>query len=35
MDAKEERDDELLRIALSRGIFFHSAEVFSDNIAGF
>ena len=35
MDTKEERDDELLRIALSRGIFFHSSEVFSDNIAGF
>ncbi len=32
---KEERDDELLKIALSRGIFFHSSEVFSDNIAGF
>ena len=27
MDTKEERDDELLRIALSRGIFFHSSEV--------
>ncbi len=30
-----ERDEELLRIALSRGIFFHSSEVFSDNVAGF
>ncbi|MGC8533677.1 MAG: glycine--tRNA ligase [Candidatus Parvarchaeum sp.] len=35
MDKKEERDDALLKIALSRGIFFHSSEVFSDNIAGF
>ena len=35
MDTKEDKDDELLRIALSRGIFFHSAEVFSDNISGF
>ncbi len=35
MDNKDDRDEELLRIALSRGIFFHSSEIFSDNISGF
>ena len=35
MDKKEVGDEELVKIALSRGIFFHSAETFGDNIAGF
>jgi glycyl-tRNA synthetase len=35
MDTKEDRDEELVSLAFSRGIFFHSAEVFSDNISGF
>jgi glycyl-tRNA synthetase len=35
MDNKEDRDEEILRIALSRGIFFHASDIFSDNISGF
>lgn len=35
MQKGEDLDEELVNIALSRGIFFHTADVFSDNISGF
>ena len=35
MAKKEELDDEIVNLALSRGIFFHTAEIFNDNISGF
>ncbi len=31
----EDPDEELTNLALSRGIFFHTADIFSDNISGF
>jgi glycyl-tRNA synthetase len=34
-DKKYTSDEELTNLALSRGIFFHTSEIFSDNISGF
>ncbi len=35
MEKKNDPDEEIINLALSRGIFFHTAEIFNDNIGGF
>ncbi|MEM0143348.1 MAG: glycine--tRNA ligase [Candidatus Parvarchaeum sp.] len=35
MESESNLDDEITNLALSRGIFFHTADIFNDNISGF